>query len=65
DYIESLAMVKTVAWVNVEDGYNIYRIFYQGERVALNKALVEDRMLRTEGLSEQSRAQDKYKLVAK
>ena len=65
DYIESLAMVKTVAWVNVEDGYNIYRVFYQGERVALNKALVEDRVLSAEGLSEQSREQGKYKLVAK
>lgn len=65
DYVESLAMVKTVTWINVDAGYNVYRVFYQGERGALNKALEKDKVLSIEGLSAQSRAQGKYKLVAK
>ena len=63
DYLESLSMVKTVTWVGFEDGYNFYRVFYQGNRQILNDLLVKGRVLRIENFSEQNSSQVKYKLL--
>ncbi len=62
-YLESLSMIKTATWVSVEDGYNVYRVFYQGRREDLNDALANGQLLRREDFSRQKVAEVKYKLL--
>lgn len=64
EYLESLTMVKTVTWVGFEDGYNMYRVFYQGDRQVMNNALIKDRVLRIEKFSTENAQQVKYRLLS-
>lgn len=62
-YLESLPMVKTVTWLNKELGYEVYRIFFQGSRQALNHHLKKDYFLRVEDYSKQHEAEMTYKVI--
>jgi len=64
DYLESLAMVRTVTWVGFEDGYNMYRVFYQGERQIMNNALIKDRVLRIEKFATENAEEVKFRLLS-
>jgi len=64
DYLESLSMVRTVTWVGFEDGYNMYRVFYQGDRQFMNKAFIKDRVLRIENFSKENAEEVKYRLLS-
>lgn len=64
DYLESLPMIKTVTWVTTESGYNVYRIFYQGTRQALNYRLADSHVLRAENFSLRETKEVKYKLLS-
>lgn len=60
NYLESLPMIKTVTWITTESGYNVYRVFYQGTRQALNKRLIDDYVLRAENFSQGETKEVKY-----
>ena len=64
DYLESLSMNKTVTWVTTEAEYNVYRIFYQGTRQALNYRLADSSVLRAEGSPLEGTKEVKYNFLS-
>ncbi len=64
DYLESLPMNKTVTWVTTESEYNVYRIFYQGTRQALNYRLADSDVLRAEGSFLEGTKEVKYNFLS-
>ncbi len=64
NYFETLPMVKTVTRVGEELGYDVYRLFYQGKRSALNKNLAKDHLLNLEEHSKLNAKEVKYKLIS-
>lgn len=46
DYLKSLPMVKTVQWVMVKNGFNQYKIHFEGDRRVLENQIGSGRMLR-------------------
>lgn len=64
NYFESLPMIKTVTWISEESGYEVYRLFYQGKRSALNRNLAKDHLLNLEEHSKMNAKEVKYKLIS-
>ena len=64
DYLESLPMNKTATWVTTDSGYNVYRVFYQGPRQALNNRLANSNILRAEDFSLKETKEVKYKFLS-
>lgn len=60
NYLETLPMVNTATWVSVQDGINIYRVFFQGSKDELNNTVVVGRVLKAEGLGQQNAKQLSY-----
>ncbi len=63
DYFDSINMVKTVTWVGVESGYNLYRIFYQGNLQVLKNRLEKEGVIRAENFVRQKIDDAKYTLM--
>jgi len=63
NYLETLTVIKTATWIATENGYNFYRVFYQGARGALNNLLAAGRVLRAEDLSKQSAEEVNYRFL--
>ncbi|MGR9044133.1 MAG: DUF2066 domain-containing protein [Gammaproteobacteria bacterium] len=47
DYLNTLPMVGSVTWVNVKDGFNRYKINYEGNRHELEKTIGAGQVLHT------------------
>lgn len=65
DYLEALPMIKTVTWLVAKDGYNLYRVFYQGARKELNNQLEAGHVLSAESFLNQSADEVKYRFLNK
>ncbi len=64
DYLNSLPMAKTITWVGIDSGYNLYRVFFEGSRQVFNESLTQGRVLAIEDISQQHANEVKYKLLA-
>lgn len=65
DYLEALPMIKTATWLKAENGYNTYRVFYQGERKSLNNQLEAGHVLRAESFLNQRATEGNYRFLSK
>jgi len=63
NYLNTLSMIKTVTWETVEGDYNVYRVFYQGEREFLNDRLVSGGILKAEHASIYNAEEAKYQFL--
>ncbi|WP_152555695.1 DUF2066 domain-containing protein [Methylomarinum vadi] len=63
EFLQSVALIKSVNWVSVENGYNIYKIKYEGSDVLLAEALTAANVLAPVPGAELSRYELKYRLV--
>ncbi len=64
-YLDSLAMIKTVTWIGLDAKENIYRIFYQGSRQVLNEQFRKDQVLRIKDYSLVNQDAVEYQFLAK
>lgn len=65
DYLNSLPMAKTITWVGIDSGYNLYRVFFEGSRKVLNDSITKGRVLAIEDISQQHANEVKYTLLPK
>jgi len=65
EYLDALPMIKTVTWLAAKEGYNFYRVFYQGARKNLNNRLATDHVLSVESFLNQSADEVKYRFLNK
>jgi hypothetical protein len=65
DYLESLSMIKSVSWISVEGGYNVYKINYTGSVTVLTEELVAADILTPVPGNGFSKYELKYRLVKK
>ncbi len=63
DYLQSLSKIKSVNWVSVADGYNIYKINYVGSEAELAEDLVAAGMLTPVVGNEANQNELKYRLL--
>ncbi len=63
NYLRSLTMIKSVNWVSVNDGYNVYEIGYQGNEILLGETLTASGLLTPEPGSEYNPLDLKYQIV--
>jgi hypothetical protein len=63
NYLNTLPMIKTVTWETAEDGYNVYRLFYQGERETLNDLLISGGILKAESASNYNAEEARYQFL--
>lgn len=64
-YLESLPMIRTATWLKAENGYNRYRVFYQGASETLNNRLEADHVLQIESLLNKGEGEIKYRFLNK
>lgn len=64
-YLEALPMIKTATWLKAESGYNIYRVFYQGQRKNLTSQIGKGHVLRAESSLNQGDGEVKYHYLKK
>jgi len=60
DYLEVLPMIRTATWLGAGNGYNRYRVFYQGKRSDLIKRLASTHVLKAESFLKQSEKEISY-----
>ncbi len=65
EYLDSLPMIMIATKLRTEAEYNIYRIFYQGDRQDLHNTLENDHILALETVSKIDDEQLKYKFLSK
>jgi len=64
-YLEALPMIKTATWLKADSGYNIYRIFYQGQRKNLTNQIGRGQVLRAESFLNPGDNEVKYHFLKK
>ncbi len=63
EYLEAMPMIKTATWVKSENGYNIYRVFYQGNMQDLNRQIATGKILATVNRSRQNTGEVTYQFL--
>jgi len=63
DYLQSLPMIKSVNWISVENGYNVYKINYAGSEAVLAEQLIAAGMLTPVVGNKTNQNELKYRLL--
>ncbi len=62
-FLESLPMAKTVTWLDKDQKYHRYRLFYQGKRELLNQALIQSYLFRIEDYADLQKSEMRYRYI--
>ncbi|MFK5949454.1 MAG: DUF2066 domain-containing protein [Methylococcales bacterium] len=63
EYLEAMPMIKTATWVKAENGYNIYRVFYQGNMQDLNRQIAMGKILTAVNRSKRNTGEVTYQFL--
>ncbi len=63
-YLEALPMIRTATWLKAENGYNRYRVFYQGARKKMDDQLEADHILQIESFLNKGAGEVKYRFLS-